>query len=77
MLAVRGRLIIGGFVADQWLPATQENFPDFEVTDESRYGFIGRPAPNNIVHLYGHKRVPDAYRFYGASFRYVDPTLKG
>lgn len=65
-------LIVGAFVARQWLQATAENFPGHEPLP-GRYGFIGEEAPDEVKRLYVGKRVPDAYRKRGArwSFRYT------
>tara|TARA_A100001015_G_scaffold128466_1_gene142487 strand:+ start:3377 stop:4099 length:723 start_codon:yes stop_codon:yes gene_type:complete len=59
-------LIVGAFFADQWLPATTENFPGKE-TIEGRYGFVGSESPVEISKLYVGKRIPDEYRKRGAS----------
>ena len=71
--AVRRRLIIGVYKADEWLPATQANFPEFDLVEDGRFGFRGTPAPDDIASAYCWKRVPEMYRFYGGSVRYVDP----
>jgi hypothetical protein len=59
-------LIIGAFVATEWLPATSDNFP---LRDEvpGRYGFIGEEAPDDLRQRYVGKRVPDEYRKPGAA----------
>lgn len=84
VLAVRRGLIIGAFKATEWLPATMENFPDFNRDGygprKGRHGFIGCEAPEDVKRLYLHKRVPDEHRKPGAAnpIRYVmaqDPTL--
>lgn len=59
-------LIVGAFVADDWLPATAANFPGREEVP-GRLGFIGRQAPDEIGQLYIGKRVPDEYRKRGAA----------
>lgn len=59
-------LIVGAFVAEQWLPATTENFPGKDRV-EGRCGFIGRDAPIEISKLYIDKKVPDDFRKKGAS----------
>lgn len=62
---VRG-LIVGVFVAEAWLEATTENFPDREDRP-GRRGFKGHEAPKEVQSLYVGKRVPDEYRKKGAS----------
>lgn len=62
---VRG-LIVGAFIADDWLEATTANFPGREEMP-GRLGFIGREAPHEIRALYVDKRVPDEYRKQGAA----------
>jgi uncharacterized protein len=66
VLAVRQGLIVGAFVADEWLQAVSSNFPGRD-DEPDRYGFHGVPAPDNIEHLYVNKRVPDEYRKRGAA----------
>lgn len=60
VLAVQRGLIIGAYVAEQWLPASPENFPKHyqPETHEGRWGFIGHEAPNDIQKLYVRKRLP-------------------
>jgi len=62
---VRG-LIVGAFVADEWLDATSENFPGREDRP-GRVGFVGSEAPPELSSLYVGKRVPDEYRKRGAA----------
>ena len=59
-------LIVGAFVADDWLEATAANFPGREEVS-GRLGFVGREASAEIRVLYVGKRVPDAYRKRGAA----------
>lgn len=61
-------LIVGAFVADQWLDATVENFPGLGGTVPGRLGFVGHEAPASLQDLYVGKRVPDEYRKRGASY---------
>ena len=65
----RDSLIIGAFVADDWLPATAANFPGLAEGDgvPRRLGFVGEEAPEDIKKLYVGKRVPDEYRKRGAA----------
>ena len=65
ILPVVKGIIRGAFVADRWLPATEENFPGREPLP-GRWGFEGREAPAEVVQLYRQKRVPDALRKKGA-----------
>jgi uncharacterized protein len=73
VLAVRQGLIMGVYVPEKWLPATEANFPGFPKLEDQRVGFQGREAPQEIKRLYLHKRVPDKYRKKGARgpIRYV------
>lgn len=59
-------LIVGAFVADDWLPATAANFPGREDVP-GRFGFVGREASEELRQLYVGKRVPDEYRKRGAA----------
>lgn len=66
ILATLQGLIVGAFVADDWLVATSANFPGRENVP-GRLGFVGREAPAEISRLYVGKRVPDEYRKRGAA----------
>jgi hypothetical protein len=59
-------LIVGAFVAEEWLPAMTENFPERE-DEPGRYGFIGVEASEDLKQRYVGKRVPDEYRKPGAA----------
>lgn len=63
LATVRG-LIVGAFIADDWLDATEVSFPGREDVP-GRSGFIGHDAPPEIQALYVGKRVPDKYRKRG------------
>jgi uncharacterized protein len=66
ILPTRQGLIVGAFVADEWLEATSANFPGREPV-AGRYGFIGHEAPSELRELYVGKRVPDSYRKPGSA----------
>ncbi|MFN0105649.1 MAG: LEM-3-like GIY-YIG domain-containing protein [Bryobacteraceae bacterium] len=66
ILATRQGLIVGAFVADEWLDATAANFPGREDLP-GRLGFAGQGAPEEIRRQYVNKRVPDEYRKRGAA----------
>lgn len=66
VLATRQGLIVGAFVADEWLEATAASFPGHSDRP-GRIGFVGHEAPPEIAKLYIDKRVPDEYRKQGAA----------
>jgi hypothetical protein len=66
ILATVQSLIVGAFIADNWLDATGANLPGREDVP-GRLGFVGREAPADIKELYVGKRVPDEYRKRGAA----------
>jgi len=65
LATIRG-LIVGAFVADDWLEATGRSFPGREDAP-GRFGFVGHEAAPEIRDLYVGKRVPDKYRKPGAA----------
>lgn len=69
VLATMQGLIVGAFVAHEWLEATPENFPGRAGPDGApgRFGFVGEEAPVELKQLYVEKRVPDLYRKRGAA----------
>ena len=66
VLAILRGLIVGAFVAEEWLPATPEHFPGREPVP-GRFGFVGREAPADMTDLYVKRSVPDLYRKRGAA----------
>lgn len=66
VLATQQGLIVGAFIAIEWLEATGVNFPGREDAP-GRFGFVGNEAPPAISQLYVGKRVPDEYRKRGAA----------
>jgi len=66
IFAVRQGLIVGAFIADDWLEATAANFPG-RTDVPGRLGFVGHEAGDEIKNLYVGKRVPDEYRRPGAA----------
>jgi hypothetical protein len=66
ILATIEGMIVGAFIAEDWLEATEVNFPGHPAMP-GRFGFLGREAPDNIKRLYVGKRVPDEYRKRGAA----------
>jgi hypothetical protein len=69
ILATMQGLIVGAFIAHDWLEATAANFPGRAEGDgvPGRLGFVGEEAPDDIKRLYVGKRVPDEYRKRGAA----------
>lgn len=76
VLAVLQGLIVGVFVADEWLRATTQNFPGTLEDRQGRWGFKGHPAPESITKLYYRHRLPESMRKRGAAnpIRYVNIT---
>lgn len=66
VLATVQGVIVGAFIAEEWLEAKPENFPGREAV-EGRYGFVGSEAPIALQQLYVGKRTPDEFRKRGAS----------
>jgi len=66
ILATLQGMIVGAFIANNWLDATAANFPGRDDVP-GRLGFVGREAPADIRALYVGKRVPDEYRKRGAA----------
>ena len=62
IFATRRGVCLDVFVADRWLPALTENFPRLPVDEPKRWGFEGRPAPQEILSLYKGKRLPEGMR---------------
>jgi hypothetical protein len=69
ILATMQGLIVGAFIAYDWLDATPANFPGRAEGDgvPGRIGFVGEEAPDDIKKLYVGKRVPDEYRKRGSA----------
>lgn len=69
ILATLNGLIIGAFVADDWLEATPRNFPGLAEGDgvPGRLGFVGKEDRGHLRKMYVGKRVPDQYRKRGAA----------
>ncbi len=69
ILSTMQGLIVGAFVAHNWLEATAANFPGRAEGNgvPGRFGFVGEEAPESMKRLYVGKRVPDEYRKQGAA----------
>ena len=59
-------LVVAAYRAEKWVPATTDNFPGHPGLP-GRWGFIGRPAEDEVWQQYVGKRVPDEYRTKGAA----------
>lgn len=70
VFAVRHGIIVGVFIAEEWLPSESQEFADYE-TLEGRVGFKGRSAPNNILMRYLRKRIPGRIAY---TTKYVYPS---
>jgi uncharacterized protein len=67
VLSVIQGIIVGVFKPTDWLDATEENFPEFQLNRPGRIGFIGEVAEESVIKQYIRKRVPDSYRKRGAA----------
>lgn len=68
ILSVEKGLIVGIFRVKEWKLARRQYFPEFSNFTNSRYGFIGIEADNDIRDMYLKKRIPDEFRKKGAAF---------
>ena len=75
VLAVSKGMIVGAYIAQDWRPATRENFPEFPPTDPERIGFSAREAPDQVKAMYLQKRVPQQERGAANPIRYEPKTL--
>ncbi len=66
VLAMQQGLVIGVFVAEEWLKATPENFPG-KIARPRRWGFNGHEAPEDIKKIYMRTRIPDDMYKKGAA----------
>lgn len=66
------REIIEVLIADEWLPATKEHFPEFtdELTSD-KFGFVGGLADEDTRSYYIGRRLGDDIRSYGRGFMYL------
>ncbi len=69
ILSTMQGMIVGAFIAHDWLAATAANFPGRAEGDgvPGRFGFVGEEASADVKSLYIGKRVPDEYRKQGAA----------
>lgn len=71
VLATKDRQVIGVFRPTAWMPATRENFPEFDRNMPGRIGFVGRPADGEAMARYLHKQLPPTFAFSGNGYRYA------
>jgi uncharacterized protein len=68
ILATYRGMIVGAFIAENWLEANKQNFPDrYNERSVGRHAFEGKEADEKIQKKYVGKRVPDEYRKRGAA----------
>ena len=70
VLAVQHGFIKGVFVAEEWLAATEQNFPNNDKIVAGRYGFRGAEAESDVVERYKGKRVPAQFTGSRSPIRY-------
>lgn len=71
LACVRG-LIVDAFDDAEWLEAMPTNFPGREARP-GRYGFLGKPASEDIRRLYVGKRAPERKQGAANPIRYFNP----
>lgn len=75
VLAHSAGIVRGAFIADAWLTATPQNFPELAGSAgfANRWGFDGRAAPPDVTAIYKGKRIPPAPRGAANPIRYLEP----
>ncbi|WP_205528310.1 LEM-3-like GIY-YIG domain-containing protein [Flavobacterium psychrotrophum] len=68
ILAVDKGIIRGVYIAKEWKLARKQYFPNFTNHTNSRYGFHGDEADDDIKKMYIGKRIPDEFRKRGAAY---------
>ena len=67
VLAHQSGRVVGVFEVDNWLPADDSEFNGLGDADPSRWGFVGRVAPSEILMKYFNKQLPDGFIKRGAA----------
>lgn len=66
------RKIVEVLIADEWLPATREHFPEFtNALTSDKFGFVGGLAYEDTRSYYIGRRLGDDIRSYGSGFMYL------
>jgi hypothetical protein len=81
VVAHDGKKIVGVFVVDEWKNAGDPIFSSLKQNQDddvsSRFAFIGKEAPENIVSEYLNKILPAGFTKRGAAnpVRFIDPKI--
>lgn len=77
VLAHRSGIVLDVFKVHKWLPYHDPEFSEYVSRsvsyDPPRYGFIGRPAPEEIRQLYKNTRLPAVKKGAASPIRYFKP----
>ena len=76
VIATKDRRIVGVFVPERWLPATEENFPEFRMHLPRRRAFVGREAEKDVFDRYLGKLLPPDFKFAGTGMRFAGTLLR-
>ena len=72
-------IILDFFEVEKWLPDTDPEFDNisaFSSESGKRWGFVGRPARDEIRTRYRNKRLPEGARSYGSPLLFLGPEWK-
>ncbi len=71
VLAMYRERCVGVFRPIEWLPATEDNFPNRPEYPEGRYGFVGQVADKEIMDKYKGKCLPEGFKMERNPVRYL------
>lgn len=67
VLAHQSGRVVGVFQVDKWLPADDAEFEGLGDADATRWGFVGRVAPSEVLLRYFNKQLPEGFIKRGAA----------
>lgn len=76
VVATKDRRIVGVFVPERWLPATEANFPEFRMHLPRRRAFVGREAGKDVSERYLGRMLPAEFKFAGTGMRFAGKLLR-
>ena len=67
VLAHQSGRVVGVFEVDEWLPADDPELAGLGDADSSRWGFVGKVAPSEVLMKYFNKQLPEGFLKRGAA----------